>query len=382
MICTGKTIASLQTPPGRAGIALISLCGPDTTKILKRIFQPRKIGAKLPAPGELQLGFLLDGNQRLDEVIISLTTDIAEINIHGGSEIAHRAMQLLADCGAEVSTPHPAGFPKGHPKWGNPAIGAEMLEALAKGRSLKVVRAISRQWSDGISRIAREFLDNPQGGTNRSDELRAASEGFATMQKLLDPMEVVLAGPPNAGKSTLANAIIARNVSIVHDHAGTTRDWIREQAIINGLPIWCTDTAGLWTTDHVIDAEAVRRAWDKIEQADLVVLVSGGTNNSAELPQRIHAKNILHIETKSDIRAAEDKSINPGALQISALTGQGMETLGEEILKALGLDNFDAAAPRAFTPRQVSLLNIAAGAVDASDYEQAKATLRELLGEK
>ncbi len=379
MIHTGKTTASLQTPPGRAGIALISLCGRDTTKVLKRVFQPRKTNAQLPAPGELQLGFLLDGDQRLDEVIISLAHESAEINIHGGSGVAHRAMKLLTDCGVEISTPHPAGFPKAHRRWNNPSIGAEMLDALAQGRSLKVTQAISHQWSNGISRIVREILDNPQGSITTAQELRTASNGFVTMQKLLDPMEVVLAGPPNVGKSTLANAIVARTVSIVHDHAGTTRDWIREQAIIGGLPIWCTDTAGLWATDHAIDAEAVRRAWDKIEQADLVVLVSDGI--PIELPQRIHAKNILHVETKSDTRTTGNKPENPCAVQISALTGQGMETLEKEILKSLGLDNFDATTPRAFTSRQVKLLNSAADALDESDYEQAKISLKELLGE-
>ena len=378
MILTEKTTASLQTPPGKGGIALISLCGPDTTKILQRIFQPRKNGATLPAPDELQLGFLMDGNERLDEVIISLTPETAEINIHGGSGIAHRAMKLLAECGVEVSTPHSASFHNAHPRWNNPVIGAEMLDTLATSRSLKVVQAVSLQWSDGLSRIAGKILDNPQDGSTRSEELRAASDGFATMQKLLNPMEVVLAGPPNTGKSTLANAIVARPVSIVHDHAGTTRDWIREQAIIRGIPIWCTDTAGLWTTDHVIDAEAVRRAWDKIEQADLVVLVS--TGDPIELPKRIHTKNILHVETKSDIRTPSDKPISSGAMRISALMGVGMETLGKEILKSLGLDNFDPTVPRAFTSRQVKLLNITADTIDAGDYVQAKAHLRELLG--
>ena len=122
----------------------------------------------------------------------------------------------------------------------------------------------------------------------------------------------------------------------------------------------------------------MRRAWDKIEQADLVVLVSADT--LIKLPKRIYAKNILHVETKSDIRAIVDRPTNPCAVRISAVTGQGMETLGEEILKSLGLDNFDTAVPRAFTSRQVKLLNIAADAIDASDYEQAKNLLKELLG--
>ncbi|MCK5114023.1 MAG: 50S ribosome-binding GTPase [Phycisphaerae bacterium] len=373
-----KTTASLQTPPGRGGIALISLVGPATVDVLQRVFQPRKTGANLPTAGELQLGFLIDGTERLDEVIVSLNTSSAEINIHGGSGIAHRAMKLLVGCGVEVTAPHCAGFPKSHPRWDNPAVGAEMLDALAAGRSLKVTRSISHQWAGGISKLAREILDNPSPDSSKL--LRAAADGFATMQKLLDPMEVVLAGPPNAGKSTLGNAIVARPVSIVHDHAGTTRDWIRELALIDGIPIWCTDTAGLWTTDHTVDAEAVRRAWDKIAQADLVVLVSPGGDIPIELPQRICAKKILHVETKSDIHGGE-KSANPEAVKVSGMTGDGMDALGKAILKSLELENFEPAIPRAFTKRQAELLNRAAKAIDTGDSAKTTATLKKLLGE-
>ena len=90
--------------------------------------------------------------------------------------------------------------------------------------------------------------------------LRRAAGRLALIRRLLEPAEVVLAGPPNVGKSTLANALIGRQVSLVHDQAGTTRDWVRHLAVLCGVPVHVTDTAGLWDAPAGVDAQAVGRA--------------------------------------------------------------------------------------------------------------------------
>jgi tRNA modification GTPase len=118
-----------------------------------------------------------------------------------------------------------------------------MLEALPQAASELVVAAVSQQWSAGVSQLASD----PDVS---AELLRSAARRLPMMQKLLSPPEVVLVGPPNVGKSTLANAIVGREVSIVHTIAGTTRDWVREQALLGGVPIWLTDTAGLFDFPH------------------------------------------------------------------------------------------------------------------------------------
>jgi len=199
------------------------------------------------------------------------------------------------------------------------------------------------------------------------------------MQRLLHPAEVVLAGPPNAGKSTLANALIGREISIVHRRAGTTRDWVRDLALLQVLPVWLTDTAGIWDVAEsgsaaaAVDAEAVRRARHRAENADLVLLLAAG--EAAPLPEWLHAKCVLHVATKCD---TVDPEGAPDAA-VSAHTGAGLDDLRSAILRALDLDHFDPTVARAFTQRQAELLLEAANTLDAGDTERSQRKLDELL---
>ncbi len=413
------TSARLLTPPGRGGIAVIALAGPAARRILDQCFRPRAShtrGHAVAAPGQLQLGEILDGSDVIDEAILTHTPRGAEINIHGGPAATRRVLQRLADLGAQLDTDAPTSLLNpAHPTWQNPAVGKELLTALPVAPSLFAATCLASQWSAGLSQLVAETLATlenmdalpvPQA-CELARELRQAAGRLTTMQKLLDPPEVVLAGPPNAGKSTLANALVARPVSIVHATAGTTRDWIRELAIIDGRAVWLTDTAGLWDADHDIDNEAVRRAWDRIDTADLVLICTPADNKdsaSNELlalrlrpaspnpksqiqnpksPRPIHATTLTVI-TKADL-AGDDSSIhNPEFkahnLLCSAETGEGLADLRAAILAALGLADIDPAAPAAFTPRQADLLNQAAEAFSA-DPSRAKTCLRKLLGQ-
>ncbi|MCD4823917.1 MAG: 50S ribosome-binding GTPase [Phycisphaerae bacterium] len=369
-------VASLQTPPGMGGIAVILLQGPAAGRILREVFRPRTTGGD--APGRLQLGHLMDGQTVIDEALVGYTRDGVEINVHGGPVVVRRTLERLAAAGATEADPAakpPLPFEKAHPRWANPAIGEEMLAVIGQAGSTLVAAAISRQWSAGLSELARNQLAALEAGPSAANAaaLRAAADKLAVMQRLLRPAEVVLAGPPNTGKSTLANAIIGRAVSIVHHQAGTTRDWVREPANILGLPIHLTDTAGLWETDHAIDAEAVRRAWQRIEQADLVLLTA--CDEPIELPQRIHAKAMIHVATKSDTTTPPPHT----DLAVSAHTGDGMDELKAAILRQLHLENFDPAEPMAFTQRQANLLHVAADAIQISDNQAARESLCQLL---
>jgi len=369
------TTAALRTAPGRGGIAVITLAGPRADEILSEIFAP--IGQRADNPdNRLQLGRLTDGRTgtALDKSIVCRTPRGVEINIHGGPHIARRLMELLADLGAEphASSEDPAGpLDATHPKWNNPAIGAELLAALPKAPSMMTVAALSAQWSGGLSRLARQ-------GEPQADRLRAAANGLADIDKLLNPVEVVLAGPPNAGKSTLTNLLVGRQVSIVHQTAGTTRDWVREPAVVNGVPIRLTDTAGLWKEARGVDSEAVRRAQHCAARADILILLD--PDGSAGHPDWLDAEakhpTILHVISKCDQggdRASDE------VIEVSAMTGRGIDELKDAIVAAAGLAHFDPKTPRAFTNRQANILSQAADAVEASDSTTAYEALDELL---
>ncbi len=348
-----------------------------------------------------------------------------------------------------------AGLPAVHPLWGNPAIGCEMLELLPRCQSMLAVEAISRQWSGGLSELVRNIrnilsyesycgagvppastpsraglpvLSNvaansaataPATASNTSiaNELARAADGLAIMQRLLQPCEVVLAGPPNAGKSTLANLLTGRQVSIVHQTPGTTRDYVRELALLDGVPVWITDTAGLWDSPagdcphrHDVENQSMRHAQEQIAQADLVVWLWSepdlpGAMPGAMLPRSLRkhalsdqlpkASNILHVLSKCDLHGGERRQFgkahqnpnpppgpspcDPFELAISAHTGDGIAELKQAIRSRLGLDNLDLSQPRAFTSRQAELLISASRAISEGKVESAQLALDSLL---
>jgi len=370
------TIAALCTAPGRGGIAVITLIGPRAEDILTAVFRP--IGDHKDVPeNALQLGHIAAdrGSAALDKVIVCRTRRGIEINIHGGPHIARRSLELLANLGAQ---PHDCNVdPDGplnaaHARWNNPSIGSELLTILPQARSMLVVAALSSQWSGGLSALAAA------GETPRADQLRAAADGLKDIRKLLAPTEVVLAGPPNAGKSTLANVLVGREVSIVHQTAGTTRDWVREPAVINGVPIWLTDTAGLWDAPEGIDSEAVRRARHCALEADIVILVD--PDAEADFPGWLDRSpgdpRLLSVTTKCDEPAGEASGRR---IEISAVTGRGLDELKDAVVTAIGLADFNPKAPRAFTTRQADILSRGADAIEAGNPAAARDAFDQLL---
>ena len=370
------TTAALCTAPGRGGIAVITLIGPRADEILTAVFRP--IGDHKDASElALQLGYLANDRTgaALDKVIVCRTPRGIEINIHGGPHIARRSLELLANLGAQ---PHncladPDGpLDAAHDSWNNPSIGSELLTALPQARSTLVVAALSSQWSGGLSELAAA------GKLPGPDQLRAAADGLKDICKLLAPAEVVLAGPPNAGKSTLANALVGREVSIVHQTAGTTRDWVREPAVINGVPIWLTDTAGLWDAPEGIDSEAVRRARHCAMEADIVILLDPDPTADAPawLDRSPGRPGLMLVTTRCDQSTGK---ASHERIEISAVTGRGLEALKDAIVTATGLADFDPRTPRAFTTRQADILSCAADAIEAGNPAVARNALDQLL---
>ncbi|MCP4375256.1 MAG: GTP-binding protein [bacterium] len=368
------TTAVVCTAPGRGGIAVITLTGPQAEEILNGVFKP--INAHKDAQSNtLQLGHLRDNRTgtTLDKVIVCRTPGGIEINIHGGPHIARRSLELLAGLGAQphnCDTASAGALDTAHERWNNPSIGNELMGVLPQARSLLVTAALSNQWSGGLSELASG--DELPG----SDQLRAASDGLKDIRKLLNPTEVVLAGRPNAGKSTLTNVLVGREVSIVHHTAGTTRDWVREPAVINGVPVWITDTAGLFEATEDIDSEAVRRARQCAMEADIVVLLDPDPAVAAPdwLDLSTGSPCVLSVTTKCDQPggAASDRKI-----RISAMNGSGIEELQAAIVTETGLSDFDPKTPRAFTTRQSDILLAAADAIDAKNENPSAA--REAL---
>lgn len=390
------TRAQLLTPPGKGGIAVISLAGPQTDALLQGLFRPWKSHAQT-GPGVLQLGHLIgkDG-QTLDQAVVQRQPDAAMINIHGGPLVTQAVLELLKRHGASIDPPgtHHA-FDPCHPSWDNPAVGREMLDLLPRLHSPLALAAVTAQWSAGLSRLAFEAagqlrLAGKDPGPPMNEiaaRLRQAAGRLRVIRRLIEPAEVVLAGEPNSGKSTLANALSGSQMSIVHETPGTTRDWVRELVLLDGVPIWLTDTAGIWrvpagtqTTD--IDAQAVRRALDRLGRADVIVLLGVVSPDLREaLDQLPRGKTVLRVRSKADL-VPPPANVSGAAffdVAISALTGLGMDELRSAIREALGVAHIDVQAPMAFTDRQKTLLLGSAEAIDNARVDDASQAVLHLL---
>jgi len=364
-----RTTALLVTPPARGGIAVIVLAGPEAEAIVAEVFRPR--GAP-PGAGRIALGWIVRGQEVLDEAVVACDAQTAEINIHAGPHVGRKVLARLAECGATVlpDAPIDPTFARAHPDFHNPAIAREMLAALRHAGTPLAASAVTAQWSGGVSALASGDAPAPAA-------LRSSADGLALMRRLRVPAEVVIAGPPNVGKSALANVLLGRNVSIVSDTPGTTRDWVRHLTDADGVPFWLTDTAGLWSAAEGIEAEAVRRAWGRVESADVVVsLTAGDAGEHAGLIDRLRGLgNVIHVSGKSDALPADASA----EVTVSATAMTGIDALRGAIRRRLGFSGFDPTEAMAFTDRQAERLGAAADAIDRGDTAGARAALDDLL---
>lgn len=356
----------MLTPAGRGGIAVVGVWGCRAREMVCKIFS----NAADIACGQLRFGKIISGGAVVDEAILACAgEDEFEINIHGGSAVARLTLDALASAGCDIFTQNSESpeFSATHPNFRNPAIGREMVKILPHVAGEFVLGVITSQWSGGLSALL--------SGDFSADDLRAAAGRFDAVRRLTDWPEVVIAGRPNAGKSTLTNVLIGRDVSIVHPMAGTTRDWVRERALVLGRPVWLTDTAGLWDAQglHDVDMQAVSRAWTQIRQADLVILACCGRDDM-ELPAEIPAERILKVFTKAD-----EFSYHGDELSISAVTGGGIDELKAEIIRKLGLNEISPGLPAPFTQRQQTLLLRAADALETGHREECKKNCQSIL---
>ncbi len=388
------TTAILQTAGGAGGIAVVLLAGPRVGEILEAVWRANRPSRDLAEPGRLQLGQVRDAQGRLDEALLTVRPgrrgeQVAEINIHGGPRVTQRLLKRLEQLGAVIGADDPAVtagldcWPLAAEGIDNPAIGAELLAALPAAKTSQAVSMLTEQWSAGLSALAARAAAACESADVEAlpalaGPLRDAADRLGVMRRLLAPPEVVLAGPPNAGKSQLANTLLERRACIVTDTPGTTRDWIRELADVGGWALWLTDTAGLWAAPDPLDVEAVRRAWEWIDSAELVLAVYDAADPPDEADPHWRRLNdrphVLPVANKCDLPGAP-----PAELAVSASRRLGLGQLRRAVLARLGLTDVDLTAPAAFTERQGRLLFVAADALAAGDPKGARSALQELL---
>jgi tRNA modification GTPase len=319
--------AKRLTPHGKGGVAVVRLCGDGAEDVFRQHYRGR-LEDNRPNFGRLQLP-----NGQCEEVVVHRVSSCEiEIHSHGGILVVETIEALFnANVSDRASARAvPATVLAGSQARAMPATvpaGAN-VPAGAKARPLTMAETAWQLLPFApTERIAKILLEVYNGTMQLSPE---------TLQRLVTPFRVVLAGAPNAGKSSLINAILGFQRSMVEPTAGTTRDVVTAQTAIDGIAFIFHDTAGLRTgSDDIIESEGIRRAYQAAEEADIVVWVMDATAPALPDFSRM-PESLLLCYNKTDLYRPV---IKPQAVAVSAKTGAGIGELCTAVAEQAARDS-------------------------------------------
>jgi tRNA modification GTPase len=403
MLTHQPTIYALSSGHGRAGVAVIRISGPRAGEVLERMAggRPGPRVAMLRAVRDPQSGEVLDGGLVLWFPAPKSETgeDMAELQVHGGRAVIAGVLAAIGKIdGCRLA--EPGEFARRAFENGKLDLtGVEGLADLIEAETAAQRRQALRQADGALARLyggwrkqlieAMALLEAAIDFSDEGDVARdAEAMGRAEVLRLRDDIarhlddghrgevlregfQVVLAGPPNAGKSSLLNALARREVAIVSDEAGTTRDVIEVKLDLEGLPIVVSDTAGIRQAVGKIEQEGVRRALERAERADLVVWL---VDAAAQLPEvGPSAGGRLVVVNKADL-AGDGLQVPQGAIAVSALTGQGLDELTRRLAQAARSRLGDGEGAALTQARHRQQLEICLAALRAALEQPAGAT--------
>jgi tRNA modification GTPase len=316
------------TPPGRGALATLRVEGFGALQAVAAHFTPRS-GRPLGsvAPSRLVVGRF--GGSQGEEVVVRRVCDEAlEIHCHAGPAAVGRIEQLLVQSGCR-----PLRWQQWVARQESDPLAAAARIALAEARTTRTAAILLDQYRGALGRAFQEIraalaLHQTDLARQRLEALRAAA---TVGRHLIRPWRVVLAGPPNVGKSSLLNALAGYSRAIVHPLPGTTRDAVAAETVLDGWPVELCDTAGLRETSDAVERAGVQLAGRRIAQADLVVLVFDQSQpwSAAEEALRAARPAAQLVHNKRDLPPAAGP--RPPGLAVSATQGVGVDTLAEAI---------------------------------------------------
>ncbi len=372
-----ETIAALATAVGGA-VAIVRVSGAGAVEVADHVWQGRGLLAEL-APRSLHLGRISDDDEPVDGEVLAVHfradasftgEEMVELHCHGGALVARLVLQAVLRAGARPA--EPGEFTKRAFLNGRLDLTrAEAINDLIRAQSMAAVRVANTQLRGGLAQPVEEawdtcrhvlaeleaILDFPdEDATPLADSagLRAQLDGVSgTLTQLVasrlegeivrDGISLVIAGPPNAGKSTLLNAILGRDRAIVSDIPGTTRDTLEELAHIRDIPVRLTDTAGIREAADAIEEQGVQRSHCALRTAQIVLWV---TEDSDSKPTRDGAERLAERATVIEVVNKIDQSSNPRPMReppehgccrvrISALGKQGVDLVFDAVEEAV-----------------------------------------------
>ena len=383
MTVTAKstTRVVLLTAAGRSAVASLLVDGPRALAAVDALFHPLTVRPLAERPFDRIVFGRWQSSEHGEEVVVCRRDERrVEIHCHGGQAAAAAIIASLVERGCqEVSWQDWTRASHADP------IASAARMALAAAPTERTATILWDQYRGALTRALVEiqrFLESGDTTTALArvdDLLRWSSLG----SHLVKPWQVVFAGAPNVGKSSLTNALLGYQRAIVHDLPGTTRDVVAAVSALDGWPVELADTAGQRASDEPLEAAGIRLAQDRSAAADLVVLVFDASNPDPDRertlcegwPQALRVFNKCDLLPSGSLHAANAGS----GLYASALLGTGIEELGREIASRLVPDAPAPGQAVPFTSEQVDVLGQVRSAVLASEFDAARCAIGALL---
>ena len=352
------TKVAILTPPGRAAIATVAVWGPDAISIVAGRFTSAT-GRPLNNSRVDQILFGRWGHAsniaNEEEVVVILGgPDSVELHCHGG----HLAADSIAtSVGAAGASRRPAAEWVRHYAGRN--IEADAAIQLAQAESDRTAAILLDQCRGALRRELEEIVSLliAEQNSRAVERLEVLSDTAQLGQRLVTPWRVVVAGAPNAGKSSLVNRLLGFNRSIVHDQPGTTRDRVSSRMSLDGWPIEILDTAGLRLTTEVLESAGIDLAVTAAQTADLVIWVHDLDRTACPDPidTSIGSRETVQVANKADLLAAPPDNLVDWVVT-SALSGAGLEQLAATIIERLIPIAPQPGAPILFTCQHADLI--------------------------
>ena len=379
-----ETICAISTSQGVGAIAIIRVSGPDSIKIVNKIFKGKDLlNVKSHT---INYGYIVDGENTIDEVLVSVmkapktftTEDTVEINTHGGIAPTNKVLELLLTSGCRLA--EPGEFTKRAFLNGRiDLLEAEAVMDKINAQTEKQNKMANNQLSGKVSKLIDDLrsdmiqiisninvnIDFPEYDdvdiiTNeilipKIKKLKQRIEKIIEESKkgeiIKSGITTCIIGEPNVGKSSLLNALLEEEKAIVTDIAGTTRDIVEGKININGILLNIIDTAGIRETDNIIESIGVEKSKEMLKKSDLVLLV---LNNNEEISQdikdlyeKIKKKVHIIIVNKTDLPNKLDLSYFPSEniIKMSVKTGKGISELKEYIRELFNISKIETEDP-------------------------------------
>lgn len=430
-------IAAIATPPGRGGVGIVRISGGDLGPFIKIL-----TNKNLPPREAVYTGFLDSDGMAIDQGLAiffpaphSFTGEsVLELQGHGGPIIMDALLQQCLGLGARLARPgefSERAFLNDKIDLAQAEAISDLIDASSEQAARCAMRSLQGEFSKHIHHLVEaltvlriyveaaidfpeEEIDFLADGKVSTDLKQLLEQLDATITQahqgtlISEGMRVVIAGKPNAGKSSLLNALSGKESAIVTPIEGTTRDVLREQIHIDGMPLHVIDTAGLRETGDAVEQEGIRRAWQEIDRADRILFVVDSTGeysldpakNWPEYFERYPSRdNISFILNKGDLSALPigfvEGEQEQTTMVVSAKQGLGVDVLREHLKQCMGYTGTTEGSfiarrrhmealqrAKSFLLTGFDQLNkVGAGELLAEDLRQAQHCLSEITGE-